>query len=35
MLLEDEDEEDDLGGRVKITMRDFELLQQFKAQQAL
>jgi len=34
-LFEEEEEEDDLCGRVKVSMRDFELLQQFKAQQAL
>ena len=35
LALFDEEEEDDLGGRVKVSMRDFALLQQFKAQQAL
>jgi len=34
-LFNEEEEEDDLGGRVKVTMKDFALLQQFKAQQAL
>ena len=34
-LFDEEEEEDDLGGRVKVSMRDFELLQQFKAQRAL
>ena len=35
LALFDEEEEDDLAGRVKVSMRDFELLQRFKAQQAL
>ena len=35
LALFEEEEEDDLCGRVKVSMRDFELLQQFKAQQAL
>ena len=35
LALFDEEEEDDLGGRVKVSMRDFALLQQCKAQQAL